>query len=213
MCGRYGFSVKNAKAVHERFDTVNELTDFKPRWNITPGQENPVITRHSPNSISRMVWGLIPSWVPDDRFKFKTINARVEGIESKRVYGKPFRTQRCLVPATGFFEWDKAVKPSQPYYFKLKHEAMFAFAGLYDVWQDPKTGKEVQSYTIITTEANRVVGKIHHRMPAILQRKDEEAWLNPDIVETERLLTLLKQYPDTEMEVYPVSPAVNMNNP
>jgi putative SOS response-associated peptidase YedK len=86
---------------------------------------------------------------------------------------------------------------------------MFAFAGLYDVWKDPKTGTEIQSYTIITTEANGVVGKIHHRMPVILQKEDEEKWLDPDIVETERLLPLLRQYPDQEMEAYPVSTLVN----
>jgi putative SOS response-associated peptidase YedK len=209
MCGRYGFSVKNAKDVYERFDTYNELSDFKPRWNIAPGDLNPVITRHSPNEISRMLWGLIPYWARDDSFKFKTINARVEGIESKATYRKPFRTRRCLVPATGFYEWDKPVKPSQPYYFKLKHEELFAFAGLYDIWRDPKTGKEVNSYTIITTQANGVVGKIHPRVPVILQKEDEEEWLNPDIVEPERLLLLLKQYPDKEMEAYPVSTAVN----
>jgi putative SOS response-associated peptidase YedK len=210
MCGRYGFSVKNAKDVYERFDTYNELSDFQPRYNIAPGQQNPVITRHSPNQISRMVWGLIPFWAKDDKFRFQTINARVEGIESKSTYRKPFRTQRCLVPATGFFEWDKAEKPSQPYYFRLKHAELFAFAGLYDQWLDPKTNKEIQSYTIITTAANGVVGRIHQRMPVILQKEDEEEWLNPDIVEPERLLPLLKQYPDKEMEAYPVSTAVNI---
>jgi putative SOS response-associated peptidase YedK len=87
MCGSYGFSVKNAKDVYERFDIYNELPDFKPRYNIKPGQQNPVITKHSPNYISRMVWGLIPSWAKYDSFRFNTINARVEGIESKSVYG------------------------------------------------------------------------------------------------------------------------------
>jgi putative SOS response-associated peptidase YedK len=76
MCGRYGFSVKNAKDAYERFDTYNELSDFKPRWNIAPGQQNPVITRHSPNQTSQMVWGLIPYWAENDSFKYKTINAR-----------------------------------------------------------------------------------------------------------------------------------------
>jgi putative SOS response-associated peptidase YedK len=156
-----------------------------------------------------MVWGLIPYWAKDDSFKFKTINARVEGIESKPVYRKPFRMQHCLVPVTGFYEWDNSQTPSQPYYFKLKHAELFAFAGLYDQWLDPKTGKEVQSYTIITTVANGVVGKIHNRMPVILLQEDEEEWLNADIVEPERLLPLLKQYPDKDMEAYPVSLAVN----
>jgi putative SOS response-associated peptidase YedK len=209
MCGRYGFSVKNAKEVYERFDTYNELPDFKPRYNIAPGEHNPVITRHSPNQISRMVWGLIPYWAKNTKFQFTTINARVERIESKPAFRKPFKSQRCLVPATGFFEWDKAERPSQPYYFRLKHEDLFAFAGLYDIWKDPKTDTEIQSYTIITTEANGVVGKIHQRMPVTFQKEDEEAWLNPDIVEPERLLPLLKQYPDKEIEAYPVSTAVN----
>jgi putative SOS response-associated peptidase YedK len=86
MCGRYGFPVKNAKDVYERFDTYNELSDFKPRYNIAPGELNLVITKHSPNQISRMVWGLIPFWAKDDKFQFQTINARVEGIESKPTY-------------------------------------------------------------------------------------------------------------------------------
>jgi putative SOS response-associated peptidase YedK len=134
----------------------------------------------------------------------------MEGIESKATYRKPFRTQRCLVPATGFYEWDKSVKPSQPYFFKLKHAELFAFAGLYDIWIDPKTKKEISTYTIITTTANGVVGKIHQRMPVMLLIEDEEDWLNPDIVEPEQLLPLLKQYPDKEMEAYPVSSMVNM---
>jgi putative SOS response-associated peptidase YedK len=142
MCGRYGFSIKKKDEVYNRFGVQNKLDLFESHYNIAPGTMNPVITRHSPNHISRMVWGLIPFWAKDDKFKFQTINARVEGIESKPVYRKPFRMQRCLVPATGFFEWDKKEMPSQPWYFRLKQEDLFAFAGLYDIWKDPKTGKE-----------------------------------------------------------------------
>ena len=142
MCGRYGFSIKKKDEVYNRFGVQNKLDLFESHYNIAPGTMNPVITRHSPNHISRMVWGLIPFSAKDDKFKFQTINARVEGIESKPVYRKPFRMQRCLVPATGFFEWDKKEMPSQPWYFRLKQEDLFAFAGLYDIWKDPKTGKE-----------------------------------------------------------------------
>jgi putative SOS response-associated peptidase YedK len=205
MCGRYGFSVKNAKDVYERFDTYNELEDFKPRYNITPGQQNPVITKHSPNLISRMVWGLIPFWAKDNKFQFQTINARVEGIESKPTYRKPFRTQRCLVPATGFYEPDKLhySKPPFPWhYFQLKDGALFGFAGLYDIWKDPKTNEEIQSYTIITTQPNSLVGTVHDRMPVILQIEDEEAWLNPDLTEPEHLLPMLQPYPADEMETW-----------
>jgi putative SOS response-associated peptidase YedK len=207
MCGRYGFSVKNAKDVYERFDTDNELSDYQSRWNIAPGQQNPVITKHSPNQISRMVWGLIPFWAKDERVKFQTINARVEGIENKPTYRKPFRTQRCVVPATGFYEPDKLhySKPPFPWhYFQLKEQPLFGFAGLYDRWIDPKTGKEIQSYTIITTQPNSLVGTVHDRMPVILHKEDEEAWLNPDLIEPEHLLPILRSYPAEEMEVWRV---------
>ena len=95
----------------------------------------------------RNCWGLIPSWAKDVNYKYKTINARVEGIEEKPTYKKPLRFQRCLVPATGFYEWDKPTDPKTPYYFKLKSNEMFAFAGLYDIWKNPKDGKEIFSYT------------------------------------------------------------------
>jgi putative SOS response-associated peptidase YedK len=207
MCGAYGFSVKNATEVYERFDTVNELADYKPRWNITPGQQNPVITKHSPNQISRMVWGLIPYWAKDDRSTYSTINARVEGIERKATYRKPFRTQRCLVPATGFYEPDKLhyTKPPFPWHhFQLKGGVVFAFAGLYDIWKGPTTEKEIASYTIITTQPNELVGTVHDRMPVILHKEDEEAWLNPDTTEPEHLLPLLQSYPADLMETWRV---------
>ena len=209
MCGRYGFSARDAREVATRFDAVNLLPDYQPRFNIAPGQMNPVVTRHSPNQLERMFWGLIPSFAKDDKAKYRTINARAEGIESKPTYRKPFRFQPCLVPATGFYEWDKKRKPSQPYYFQLKDESIFAFAGLYDVWRDPRDGADVRSYTIITTQANDLVGRIHPRMPVILRREDEEEWLNPDITDPERLLPLLVPYPENAMQAMRVSPAVN----
>jgi putative SOS response-associated peptidase YedK len=154
-----------------------------------------------------MIWGLIPSWAKYDSFRFNTVNARVEGIESKSVYySKPFRTQRCIVPATGFYEPDKIhyAKPPFPWhYFQLKDGELFGFAVLYDIWQDP-TGKEIKSYTIITTQPNNLVGAVHNRMPVILQKEDEEAWVNPDLTEPEHLLPLLKQYPAEHMETWRV---------
>ena len=209
MCGRYGFSVKDANEVYERFDIVNKIDDLKPRWNIAPGQLNPTITAHSPKVIQRMFWGLIPFWAKDDSFKFKTINARSEGIEDKPVYRKPFRTQRCLIPATGFFEWDKEQKPSQPYFFTVKGSPIFAMAGLYDIWKDPKSGKEITSYTIITTQANNLVGKVHPRMPVILDKSEEEDWINVDTTEPDQLHKFLNTYPAEEMKSIKVSTLVN----
>ena len=209
MCGRYGFSVKDAREVYDRFGVMNKLADFQPRYNIAPGEFNPVILRQSPNRIERMFWGLIPQWAKDETMRYKTINARSETVETAASYRKPFRLSRILIPATGFYEWDKSTKPSTPYYFFLKDEPIFAFAGLYDTWTDTKTSKKLQSYTIITCPANGIVGKIHSRMPAILRKEDEETWLNPDIIEPEQLYSLLTSYPDVAMQATPVSPAVN----
>jgi putative SOS response-associated peptidase YedK len=210
MCGRYGFSVNDAKEVYARFDVYNELADLTARYNIAPGQMNPVITSHSPNEISRMFWGLIPHWAKDDKHKFSTINARSETAATSPAYREPFRHRRCIVPATGFFEPDKIhyAKPPFPWhYFQVKDQKIFGFAGLYDIWKDKQTGKEIKSYTIITTTPNRLVGTIHDRMPVILRPEDEATWLNPDIVEPERLLPLLKSYPAEKMEAWRVGDA------
>lgn len=111
--------------------------------------------------------------------------------------------------ASGFYEWDKSTKSSIPYYFQLKDESLFAFAGLYDVWKDPKDGQEIHSYTIITTEPNDVVSPVHQRMPVILSKEDEDFWLDPDVIEPERLLPLLRPYPRDQMKATRVSTAVN----
>lgn len=209
MCGRYGFSVTDIKQVYKRFEVVNELTDFKPRYNIALGQMNPVITKQSPNKIQRMFWRLIPSWAKDKSISFHTINARAEDIDKKPTFKKPLRCQRCLIPATGFYEWKKTVSPSIPYYFQLKDKLPFAFAGVYDIWKGPDFGQELYSYTIITTAANKIVALIHPRMPVILQKEDEEQWLNPDIDKPEKLLPLLQPYPADNMASYMVSRNVN----
>jgi putative SOS response-associated peptidase YedK len=210
MCGAYGFSVNNAKEVYDRFEVVNTLPDLKPRWNIRPGQMNPVITAHSPNEISRMFWGLIPHFAHDERYKYKTINAKSETIAQLPTFRGPLRHHRCIVPATGFFEPDKIhfEKPPHPWhFFRLKDEEMFGFAGLFDIWTDKKTGREIRSYTIITTEPNSLVGKYHGRMPVILRNEDEAAWLNPDTTEPAQLLPFLRPYPADQMEEWHVDDA------
>jgi putative SOS response-associated peptidase YedK len=209
MCGAYGFSVQKASEVYDRFGVMQRVP-YHPRWNLRPGQMNPVITRHSPNQMANMFWGLIPFFAKDDSFKYKTFNARAETVADLPTYRKPFRTQRCLVPATGVYEPDKinVTKPPHPWhYFQLKNESLFAFAGLYDRWEDKQTGKEIYSYTIITTTPNAVVGQYHDRMPVILPKEQEDTWLNPDITEPEHLLPLLQPFPAQEMESWRVGDA------
>jgi putative SOS response-associated peptidase YedK len=210
MCGAYRFSVNNAKAVYDRFEIENILEGLKPRWNVRPGQMNPIITSQSPNRISRMFWGLIPHFAQDENYKYKTINAKAETVSRLPTFREPFRHKRCIVPATGFYEPDKMhyAKPPFPWhYFQLTEHPLFGFAGIYDIWKDKQTGKEIYSYTIITTTPNALVGKIHDRMPVILQKEDEETWLNPDITEPEQLLPLLQPYPADQMEEWQVGDA------
>lgn len=210
MCGAYGFSVKDAKEVYNRFDIENRLADFRPRWNIRPGQMNPVVITQSPNQIMRMFWGLIPHFAPDEKYKYKTINAKAETVAKLPTFREPFRHKRCIVPATGFYEPDKKHYSKAPFpwhYFELKDQPLFGFAGLYDIWKDKQTGKEIYSYTIITTKPNNLVGKYHERMPVILEKDDEETWLNPDNTEPEQLLPLLQPYPADKMEEWQVGDA------
>lgn len=213
MCGRYGFSIKDAREVIERFDlinTIDELDKLKSRYNIAPGQINPVIVNTAEGyKMGRFLWGLIPYWAKDDSYKYKTINARVEGIEDKVTYRKPFKSQHCLIPASFFYEWSAETNPKTPYVIRIKNKSIFSFAGLYDRWHDKATGIDLYSYTILTTVANKLVAKIHHRMPVILSRENEKEWLNPDIVDSKQMHSLLQDINEIEMEAYPVSRAVN----
>ncbi len=213
MCGRYGFSIKDAKEVIGRFDLINTLDEIEKldtHYNIPPGTVNPVVVNTSEGyKMGRFMWGLMPSWAKDESMKWKTINARAEGIETKASYRKPFVSKRCLIPASFYFEWDKSTNPKTPYLIKMKNDEIFSFAGLYDIWKNPE-GKDIYSFTIITTEPNQLQGRIHNRMPVILPKEDEKEWLNPDLIEPEQLHKFLKPYPDEKMEMYPVSSVVNV---
>jgi putative SOS response-associated peptidase YedK len=197
----------SAEEVAGRFGADEQQLALLPRYNVAPNQLMPVVVRNSPNRLAEMQWGLIPSWSKEPRVKFSTINARAETIASSPVFRGPFKSRRCLVPASGFYEWRQTAQGKQPYCFRLKRGDLFAFAGLYDVWSDAE-GNELYSYTIITTRPNDLVAPIHNRMPVILSRADEDAWLD-QASDSARLRSLLAPYPAAEMEAFAVSRAVN----
>lgn len=210
MCGAYGLSVKTIKDIINRFDVEIEdenIEDFKPRWNIRPGQHNPVVVKQAEtekNHIELMLWGLLPHFAKDEHYKHKPINARAETIDELPTFRHPFHRTRCLIPFTGFYEPDKVnfLKPPFPWHYsEMKDHSMFAFAGLYDIWKGD--GKEIHSYTIITTTPNSIIGKYHDRTPVILEKEDEGTWLNPD-TEVDGLLPLLKPFNDDKMEEWEV---------
>jgi len=209
MCGRYTL-IPNEN-FYDRFGIENRLNDLQPLYNIAPGQTLPVITHNSPNKVELMRWGLIPSWAKDPKIAYHTINAKAETVDSKPAFRNSFKSRRCLVPASGFYEWKKLdSKRKQPYYFQLKSQELFAFAGLYNIWQNEK-GEELKTYTIITTNANTLVNQIHERMPVILAKEDENTWLDMQS-STEKLQQLLKPFSVDKMQMYAISSLVNDAN-
>jgi putative SOS response-associated peptidase YedK len=176
MCGRYAFEPGNE--FYQRFDIANRL-DFLPKnINVSPGSVMPVITRQDSNQVSTMIWGLIPFWAKDRKIGPKMFNARAESVIAKPAFRKAFKTQRCLVPANGFFEWGSQGGKKIPYYFAVKDRPLFAFAGLYDIWEEPVADRQIYSYTIITAPPNDTVKPVHDRMPVILEAPDEPVWLD-----------------------------------
>lgn len=182
--------------------------EWKPRYNIAPSQPHPVIVMENHHRyLDFMQWGLIPHWSKDKRESYKLINSRVESVKSKPIYHKLFQTKRCLVPADGFYEWKQSSSGKIPFRIGLKSGQLFAFAGLWDVWQGD-TGEAVQSFTILTTEANALVSELHSRMPILLKRENEAIWLDPHAPQA-KLDEALKPRLAQEMTFYEVSPIVN----
>lgn len=204
MCGR--FNLIGPGKLQFRFHTENELPDLQPRYNIAPSQQVVIITNHREMELVR--WGLVPHWAKEAKFGGKTINARAESVATKPTYRGPLRSRRCLIPATGFYEWKTIPEGKVPYHIRLKSQEIFGFAGLYDSWTDAE-GRELHTCAIITTEANELMAPIHNRMPVIIRPEDEALWLDPEVTDPERVLPLLVPYAASEMEAYPVSPAIN----
>jgi putative SOS response-associated peptidase YedK len=211
MCGRYTLVV----SIEELMDhyLIENLQEFAPRYNIAPTQMVlAVINDGSKNRIGQLKWGLVPTWSKTEKEGFKMINARAETVVDKPAFRTAFQRKRCLIPADGFYEWQRRPDGSkQPYRIVLKDVELFSFAGLYETWISPE-GNKVSTCTIITTTPNKLMADIHDRMPVILPRSSEATWLNKE-APTADLVELMQPYPDEEMEAYPVSSAVgNVKN-
>jgi putative SOS response-associated peptidase YedK len=219
MCGRYGRRADKQR-ISEWMQThdTNIFDDsyFEPSYNIAPQSFQPVV-RLAPETGEReltvMRWGLVPFWSKDDTAAFNTINAKSETVATSPAYREPWKRRRCLVPADWFYEWKKVdEKTKQPYAISLKDAELFAFAGLWDTWKDKASGHELLTYTILTTDPNKLLETIHNRMPVIVARKDYERWMAP--ADPAQLpVDLLRPYPADEMKAWKVSRAVgNVRN-
>ncbi|MCB5285949.1 MAG: SOS response-associated peptidase [Candidatus Cloacimonetes bacterium] len=207
MCGRFAFFVKGQFGYESL--QLSEPPRFE-RYNIAPSQEILAI-RTAPEAGRpewvMLRWGLVPFWSKEPGGKRPLINARAEGIEAKPSFRGPVRHRRCIVPASGFYEWGRQGTGKQPYFVRPAKEEVFALAGIWDHWEG-KQGEVIESVAIITTSANELVQPIHDRMPVILEEEDVAEWI-ATATKLEKALAMLKPCSSARLVAYPVSSLVN----
>jgi putative SOS response-associated peptidase YedK len=210
MCGRFTLDIP-VELLIEIFD-IAEAPFFElwPRYNIAPTQGVPVVRQYADYQyrLDSLRWGLIPSWTKEALPAPPLINARSETVAEKPTFRQSIKYRRCLIPATGFFEWLRQGDKKTPLLIRLKESAPLIFAGIWESWKGPD-GKTTDSCAILTTEANTLVAPAHDRMPVILRPQDWKPWLDRDMRDPQRLKELYAPYPADEMEMFPVSSLVN----
>lgn len=208
MCGRFALIV-SGEAIAEQF-ALADTPLLAARYNIAPTQPVAAV-RLAPHTHQRELthfhWGLIPSWAKDTKMSARMINARSESVTDKPSFRNAFKRRRCLIPASGFYEWQRQGKQKQPMFIEAQDGGLLALAGLWETWHGPDGG-EIESCTILTTEPNELMASIHNRMPVIVEPADYDLWLHPG-ERSEDGLHLLRPYPPHKMRVHPVSTYVN----
>jgi putative SOS response-associated peptidase YedK len=206
MCGRFSIFTP-IEELRQRFNADPPDEAVVPRYNAAPGQSLIVIPMADPKKMHLYKWGLIPHWAKDEKIGYKMINARAESLKEKPAFRGSLQKGRCLVIADGFYEWSVEGAKKVPYRIELSNRKPFAMAGLLSHWKN-ENGKEINSFTIITTEANKIIGTIHDRMPVILDKAWERKWLDP-LIGPKEADQYLVPYLGTDMEIYPISTLVN----
>jgi putative SOS response-associated peptidase YedK len=210
MCGRYVLKRKDLEALLAQLG-VNDPRDFVSRYNIAPTTVVPAIRVKAETSVREIVdlqWGLVPFWAKDAAGGARLANARAEGIAGKPSFRAAFRQRRCLVPASGFYEWQTLGRQKFPWLFQRRDESPLLLAGLWEHWRGAN-GTVLETCALITTTANSVVGAIHDRMPVILQDAALDTWLDPAVDHAAALDPLLTPLPGELMKSTPVSPRMN----
>ena len=212
MCGRF-IQIADPEKIKvsildlEIDDTVRER--FEPHYNIAPTQDILTILNMPTPKLTFTHWGLIPFWAKDKTIGYRMINARVETIATKPSFRESFKKRRCIILSDGFFEWKQEHKTKTPYFIRMRNSEPFAFAGLWDNWTNEQTGETIVSSTIITTDANPLIGEICNRMPAILKPDIYRIWLNPLPESANNLMKCIKPFPHDELEAFEISKLVN----
>lgn len=210
MCGRFTQKAERKTVEKEFIVKIGDDKLFRTSYNIAPTQlVGAIRTVEDIREYANLKWGLIPSWSRDDSFAAKLINARAETLAEKPSFRDAYKKRRCLIPASGFYEWERTADGKQPHYFYLKDKEVFGFGGLWEEWKDRDSGELVETCTIITTEANAVLRPIHERMPVIIGENNYEKWLDEKINEPNELQDFLKPFSAEEMDSHIVGKAVN----
>jgi putative SOS response-associated peptidase YedK len=211
MCGRFTNRAKPEQIKTEFKVGIKNPNLFQPRYNIAPAQMIDVVFEPETERIlSQLKWGLVPSWSKDASTSKGLINARAETVTEKPSFREAFKSHRCIIPASGFYEWQKkGTGAKQPFYFYLNDKEVFGFAGLYEEWLDKQTGELLETCTIITTEANDVLKPVHDRMPVILKSESYDEWLDAKVKDSDRLQKFLVPYFAEEMSSHEVSKSIN----
>jgi putative SOS response-associated peptidase YedK len=208
MCGRFA-RYASGDEVAQRFQLPEATLFDEPRYNIAPTQPVAAVRATAwGRALAWLRWGLIPSWSSDPAIGNKLINARAETVTEKPSFRSAFKQRRCLIPASGYYEWEKRRgSRKQPYFIRPRNGSLFAFAGLWERWHDSQ-GTPVETCTILTSEANEQLRSLHDRMPLILDPAADATWLDPG-ADAPSLHALLVPYPAEKMEAFPVNPWVN----
>lgn len=214
MCGRYTYY--SSEDILKKFGLANSESEqtklalnLPDNYNVSPGNDMPIIIRGAQeHRLEFANWGLVPSWSKDPETGLKLINARSESLLEKRMWVNLVKSKRCVVPARGFYEWKSTESGKQPYYITLKDSEIVSFAGLYDEWHDDK-GNLLVTYCIITTKPNKEMAYVHNRMPAILDKKTMDIWLEPTNFNQDQIDQLLSPAPDGSLKITAVSKKVN----
>ena len=221
MCGRYSIT-KDLSELEKLVKFICKITEFKPRYNIAPRSKGPVlVNENGQNVLKEMRWGLIPSWAKDETIADKLINARAETLTEKPCFKKPFQKQRCLIPADGYYEWQKTGQGKIPFRFTMADDRFFCIAGLWERWirpnlegelalddAGPSNSQIVETFTIITCEPNLMAAKVHNRMPVILGPEHYSWWLESKF-EPDFLKTFLRPFSADKMACMRVSATIN----
>jgi putative SOS response-associated peptidase YedK len=209
MSDRYTlFKINN---LQERFHLESTIESVKRSYNISPTQAASVIVEKDGHPVlEKMKWGFVPSGAKDMNsvFRYKTFNARSEGIFSKSQWNEAIRNRRCLVPANGFYVWHASDEGKKPYYVRPKNQELFAFAGIYNSWKDPE-GKEWGVYSLVTVESNDDLHSLTDRMPVILTSEGESQWLDSSVDSASILYNIMRPYPDGELQISAVGSDIN----